>query len=67
MIAELTGPRFEQDCRLIREQWRQRILAAAWRFEDIASVDLASAQIARLAGNAEFVLGAIVVSKTAGS
>ena len=60
MITELARPLLEDDARLIREQRRQRILAAARRLEDVAAVDLAPAEIAGLARNAELVFGAIV-------
>ena len=60
MVAKLAGPGCEDDARLIRHQRRQRILAAARRFERVAAFDLAALQIARLAGHAELVFGAIV-------
>ena len=60
MIAQLARAGFEEHARLIHEQWRQRIFAAARRFEHVAAVDLASLQIARLARHAELVFGAIV-------
>jgi len=61
VISQLAGSGFEQYSRLIGEQSRQWILAATRRFEDVAALDLAAAEIAGFAGNAKLVLGAIVV------
>ena len=60
MISQLASPGFEEDARLIREQSRQRVLAAARRLEHVAAVDFAALQIACLAGYAEFEFGAVV-------
>ncbi len=60
MIAQLARPGFEKDTRLIREQGRQRVLATPRGLENVAAVDLAPLQIARLARHAELVFGAVV-------
>src|SRR5262249_60932643 len=55
MIAELARRGFEQDGALVQAQRRQRVVAAAWRFKHVATVDLFSLQVARLAGDAELI------------
>src|SRR5882672_2298411 len=61
MIAELLGRRFEVHADLIHVQRRQRIVALAWRLEDVAALDLLALHIAGLARDAEIVFGAIVI------
>ena len=60
MIAELLGRRSEDDARLVGQQGRKRIFATPWRFKRIAGVGFASLQIARFAGDAEFIFGPVV-------
>ena len=59
MVAEIFAGGLEIGAGLIDLQRRQRIIAAARRLEDIAAVNLLALQIAGLAGDAEFVLGAV--------
>ena len=62
VIAELARRGFEQHGALVQAQRRQRVVATARRFEHVAAVNLASLQIARLAGNAQLVFGLIVIA-----
>lgn len=59
-IPQLARGSVEDGARLIHDERRQRILAAARRFERVAAVDLLPLQISRLARHAECVFGAIV-------
>ena len=59
-MAQLARGGFEEGSRLIHDQRRQWILAAARRFERIATVDLPSLQVAGLSRHAKLVFDAIV-------
>jgi hypothetical protein len=61
VVTELPGAALEIRARLIDLQRRERITAAPRRLEDVAPVDLLALQIAGLSGDADFVLGAIVI------
>src|SRR5262245_54498165 len=55
-----------QDGALVQAQRRQRVVATARRFEHVAAVNLLSLQVAGLAGDAELVLGALVIGLEVG-
>ena len=65
-MAELAVRLVKQDRALIPEERRQRIFATARRLEDVAAVDFLALQIAGLAGDAELVLGALVIGLEVG-
>ncbi len=56
----MPAPACEYHAGLIGQQSGKRILAAAWRLERISAVHFAALQIPRLAGNAEFILRAVI-------
>ena len=60
MIAQRASSLFEDHARLIRHERRQRIFAAARRFEHVAAFDLASLKVSSFAGHAKLVFGTIV-------
>ena len=60
MITEFARSGFEDQAGLIGQQSGKRILAAARSLEGISTFDLAALQIARLAGNAQFIFRAVI-------
>jgi hypothetical protein len=60
VIAKFFGASLEDSRRIVDEQGRKWEFALARGLEDVAAVDLSALQIARLAGHAEIIFGAIV-------
>src|SRR6266567_2491638 len=61
MIAELLRCLVEDQTRAVGDERGQGVIAIARRFEDIAAGDSGALQIARLAGHAELIFGAVVI------